>query len=220
MTQFERLTVIAGFVGIFINVILLGAFVWQLRVLGKQVDQASTATNRDHERRRKQATIDFYASTLQKRAELRTTLPYDRDSAGILVLIEQASVDDKLGKMITEYLNLFELLAAGVNTDVFDFSVVERVAGGRIMAIARNYSPWIEWRRKLLENPRLYLELELLAEWVEKHRASGKTALTVDLLLEGNTRPTDQTSLGFSCAQPVGGDACRIQRQARRRLPV
>ena len=150
MTQFEQWTLVSAFAGLLVNVILLLAAVWQLRALGKQVGHASTATNQDHERRRKQATIDFYASTLQKRSEFRTILPYDRDSASILNLLEQAnSENNQLGKAITEYLNLFELLATGVRTDVFDFSVIERAAGGRIVAIARNYRPWIEQRRSL-----------------------------------------------------------------------
>jgi hypothetical protein len=67
-------------------------------------------------------------------------------------------------------LNLFELLATGVRTDVFDLLVVERAAGGRILGIASNYRPWIEQRRKLLHAPRLYQEIEWLAEQVEKHR--------------------------------------------------
>jgi hypothetical protein len=36
----------------------------------------------------------------------------------------------------------------------------------------------------------------------------------------GVLRGISEPSLGFSCAQPVGGDAYLIQRQARRRLPV
>jgi hypothetical protein len=90
MTLFEKMTIIAAFAGIFINLILLLAVIRQLRVLGKQVSQATLATSLDHERRRKQATIDFYASTLQKRAELRDILPADRDSTAILDLVGQA----------------------------------------------------------------------------------------------------------------------------------
>jgi hypothetical protein len=112
-------------------------FALQLRALRLQVRQAAQATDSDHRRRRVPATIEFYATTLEKRDQLRKLLPYDRDADAIRDLLARASKEtDEVGKPVTEYLSLFELLATGVNTDVFDLDTIERVAGG-LAAVVR-----------------------------------------------------------------------------------
>jgi len=165
MTSFERASLVAAFAGVFVALI---AFVVELGLLRRQIAQATTSTKLDHARRRMQATIEFYETTLSKRAELRAYLPYDRDAAAVAALLARAShEDDEPGKAITEYLGLFELLAAGVRTGVFDHGVIARIAGSRIRAIAANYGPWIEARRRLHGNPALYQEIEWLARSLE-----------------------------------------------------
>jgi hypothetical protein len=165
MTSFERASLVAAFAGVLVALV---AFVVELRLLRRQVAQATKSTKLDHERRRMQATIEFYETTLNKRAELRAYLPYDRDAPAVAALIARVlHEDDQAGKAITEYLSLFELLAAGVRTGVFDHDVIKRIAGGRIVAITANYRPWIEARRKLYRNPALYQEIEWLAQSFE-----------------------------------------------------
>ena len=171
VSLFEGLSLAAAFSGVVVSVIAFGVLIWQVRLLARQLGQARDATDRDHERRQKQATIDFYAVTLDKMAELRNTLPYDRDLAGIQDMLSRVNgEDDEVGKAVTEYLSLFELLATGVRTGVFDLSVLERAAGSRIRAIASHYRPWIKQRRELFDNPHLYEELEQLAKEVEDQR--------------------------------------------------
>jgi hypothetical protein len=171
VTRIESLSLLAAFSGVFVNVVAFGLLIWQLRILARQLGQARDATALDHDRRQKQATIDFYAVTLDKMAELRAVLPYDRDEAGVQDMLSRVKgEDDQVGKAITEYLSLFELLATGVRTGVFDLSVLERAAGGRIRAIASHYRPWIQQRRELFDNPHLYEELEQLASEIRHHR--------------------------------------------------
>ena len=165
MTSFERTSLVAAFAGVLVTLV---AFVVELGLLRRQVAQATTSTKLDHERRRKQATIEFYETTLNKRTELRAHLPYDRDAQAVAGLLASVShEDDDAGKAITEYLSLFELLAAGVRSGVFDHDVIQRIAGSRIRAIATNYRPWIEARRQLYSNPALYQEIEWLAQSFE-----------------------------------------------------
>jgi hypothetical protein len=82
-----------------------------------------------------------------------------------------AKETDEVGKPVTEYLSLFELLATGVNTDVFDLGTIERVAGGRVRSIAKNYRPWIDQRRRQFDSPLLYEEIEQLGETLEDRHA-------------------------------------------------
>ncbi|MGH8910689.1 MAG: DUF4760 domain-containing protein [Egibacteraceae bacterium] len=173
MTAYEQWSLIIGAVGVGINLILFAFFVLQLRVLRQQVDQARKATELDHQRRKAQATIEFYATTLEKRSQLRATLPYDRDADAIRILLERANDEtNEVEKPVMEYLGLFELLATGVNTDVFDLATMERIAGGGIRAMAANYKPWIDHRRRKFDSPLLYVELEELAAVLEKRRAA------------------------------------------------
>jgi hypothetical protein len=172
VTSFERLSLVAAFTAIAVNVIVFVAFVWQLRYLGKQVRDASTATQLDHDRRRKQATIEFYTDLLTMRAALSDHVPYDRDAAAVAELLTRAANGDDIAtRAILEHLSLYELFAAGVRTDVFDFSVAWRTAGNRIVAIMDNYRPWIDERRVILGQPGLYYELEWLAKEVSKYDA-------------------------------------------------
>ena len=111
---------------------------------------------------------EFYAATLDKWSDLRMSLPYDRNAVAVAALLGTvASEDDEDGKVITEYLSTFELLACGVLTDIFDQAVIERIAGGRIRAVAANYGPWIRQWRETHGNQKIYLELESLAALFE-----------------------------------------------------
>jgi hypothetical protein len=173
VTRYELLSAASSIGALVIGLATLVALLWQLRLLVKQVALAANATRLDHERRRRQATLDFYATTLAKRSELRAVLPYDRNVAGVHALLARAvDEEDEAGNAITGYLSLFESLGAGVRDDVYSFPVVEAVAGGRVLAIVENYRPWIEDRRRHFQNPRLYEHLEWLADQIARHRAA------------------------------------------------
>ena len=178
-STYNAFDIIVTGIGVLVNVALFAFFGMQLRelrrqnsfassqasLLKRQVEQAQEITARDHDRRSRQATIDFYATTLSKRAEFRSILPYDRDFDDIAQLLELAKQDDGLiDKEITEYLALFELLATGANTGVFDLETLRLIAKGPICAIVDYYGPWIEARRTKYGSPSLYSELETLTE--------------------------------------------------------
>jgi len=64
---------------------------------------------------------------------------------------------------VTEYLNLWESVATGVNMDVLDFRTMERLAGGNVLAVWTNYYDWIVWRREVYDSSTLFQELQTLA---------------------------------------------------------
>lgn len=164
MTQFERLSIAAAFAAVITNLVLFVVFWLQLRQLKRQVQLAEAESALDHRQRRAQATIDYYRTTLEKRSELRSKLPHDSDAEGIRNLINtRLGHDGVIDSAVADYLAMFELLAAGVNTDVLELSVIDRLANRRIRDIAANYGPWIEHRRVELGHPRLCLELTSLA---------------------------------------------------------
>jgi hypothetical protein len=174
LTNFESATLLISFVGLAVNVIVFIVFVVQLRLLVRQLKQASSTTALDHDRRRQQATLEFIAQTLERRAEMRATLPNDRDGVAVRKMLARVSKGDReTAKIVGEYLSLHELLATGVRMGIFDFDVLERVAG-RILAMFANYEPWIREQRIELDNPRLYEDLEWFVSRVHEHRSSAR----------------------------------------------
>jgi len=171
MTIFERATFLVSLVGLFVSVVVFVVFVVQLRLLVRQLKQASKADALDHDRRRQQATLEFVAQTLERRAAMRASLPNDRNGDAIRKMLRRVGKgDEEMGKLVSEYLSLYELLASGVRMGIFDFYVLERVAG-RILAMYKNYEPWVKQQRKQQQNPRLYEDLEWFVTRVIEHRS-------------------------------------------------
>jgi len=172
LTTFDVLSLVAAFSGVVLNLILFPIFVLQLRELSNQVIQARQTTERDHLRRQSQATIEFYRDTIEKRLALRAHLPDERDEVGVKEAIRAASAhpDGPEEYAVKEYLSFLELLATGVNTQVMQVEIMDRIAGSRIAAAARNYRPWIDARRARLHDPRMYEELIRLGKTIDKMR--------------------------------------------------
>ncbi len=173
MTTFEKTSILVGALGLLVNGALFVVFFLQLRELRRQIKGSSEADKRDHERRRKQATIEFYAATLERRNALRHELAEDRDSEAITRVTEKLREQGKSAPewhSVVEYLNLWETLATGVNSDVLDYSTISRLSGQRVISIVRNYWSWIDWRRSELASPSVYSELETLATRIADER--------------------------------------------------
>ncbi|MEU6547052.1 DUF4760 domain-containing protein [Streptomyces sp. NPDC046859] len=151
MSSYERLSLIFSFVA-------FGAVVWQLHLL-------SRSTNRDHDRRRKQATMEYLTANMDRRKALFDEgIPLERDHQAISDRINLAlSGDDQETKRITAYLTIYNFLAVGTQADAFDLDVIHEAWGGFIIAVWNNYRPWIEAQREEHGAPSVYENLEWLA---------------------------------------------------------
>ncbi|NUT38077.1 MAG: DUF4760 domain-containing protein [Hamadaea sp.] len=153
------------------NIVVFGVLLWQLRVLRSQITQTGHATLLDHDRRRKQATIEFYATTLHQQRQLREVLPHDRESGKVDRVVRRALAgDDTLNKAIADYLTLHNLIAVSVRSDVFDVSVIDHIFGGRLMQLEANYRAWVTHARESLNYPTMYSDIEWLAGEVARRR--------------------------------------------------
>lgn len=160
MSRYETWTVTVAVFGAVVNTIVFLLLAFQLRLLRTQIDDARMVAQDDHERRKQQATIEFYAMTLQESARAEQHLPNDYDTAAVAQL---DYADPPTRRAVISYLRLFESLSAGVNTGVFDLRTIDHIAGGRIIAIHHAYSPYIEGQRSVTNQRRMYEELERLA---------------------------------------------------------
>lgn len=165
-------------VGILVNLIVFGGLAWQIRLVAIQVRQAREAAKHDHDRRRKQATLEFFSSSLQVERELMVDMPPVRlpDRIGPYVveaIAEVESGDLSRGRKIDGMLGLYERLAVAVRTDIIDHEVLYRMMGTRMIAVYRNLLPWIIWIRDFYGEPDLYVELQWLASEYERRLAAG-----------------------------------------------
>ena len=136
--------------------------IWQIRIGINSVRQ-------DHDRRRKQATIEYINDVRDRyRAEHRHLLrvlggPVNAES------VEKIQSNPELNARLLDLLGLFEGLAAGVNAGVFDVELLNRVSGGYLIRVFETYKAYMLARRQS-RWPSLYREFEELVENLRKLR--------------------------------------------------
>lgn len=181
MREFEAWSLIIAGGAAVTNIVVFGVLLLQLSYLRRQIRQAQESTELDHGRRRRQATIEFYATTLDRLQRLREDLPHDRDSAAVEAVTRRAlSGDDEANKKIAAYLTMHNLVAVSVRSDVFDVVVIDHLFGGRLLALVANYGPWIEHTRRQLSYPTMYSDLEWLADQIAARRAETPPLTSAD----------------------------------------
>jgi hypothetical protein len=138
-------------------------FLWaQLRAARR--DAAEVAA-----RERRQATMQFFADTLEIRRTMALDLPEDRDAAGIARLLETLRGDSAEARhrrgMLNEYLSWWELTATSIHDEVgvFEPRLLQLFASGRIYAVWVNYRPFILEMRAQYGDPEIYDQIETLA---------------------------------------------------------
>jgi hypothetical protein len=165
VSSYEWWSLVASFGSLLVSVVAFGAVAWQLILL-------SRSTKQDHDRRRKQATMEYLTANMDRRKELFDEgIPNERDPAAIASLVGRALAgDDAATKLITTYLTTFNFLAVGAQSDAFDSTVIDEAWGGLIIAVWENYRPWIEAQRARYGEPRVWDNLEWLAGHMEPRR--------------------------------------------------
>jgi hypothetical protein len=122
----------------------------------------------DHERRKKQATIEYVGQILR---DARYKIDSHRSSEDLTN--EQVSALIANPADSAEWRNAigaFEHLAVGVNAGVYDKDILYRMAGGYITRLFTYVEPYVQAARGN-NYPRAYCEFEALAhEFEERHR--------------------------------------------------
>ncbi|MEV4333509.1 DUF4760 domain-containing protein [Streptomyces sp. NPDC049597] len=167
MTSYECWSLVASFGALLVSVVAFGAVLWQLVML-------SRATTLDHDRRRKQATVEYLAATMDRRKELRDEgIPDERDPAAVSALIGRMDAGDRTAtRLVYSYLTIYNHLGVGARSDAFDLRVIDQAWGGSVIAIWEGYRPWIERQRRARCEPRLYEDLEHLAALMTPRRVT------------------------------------------------
>ncbi|MCM1495974.1 MAG: DUF4760 domain-containing protein [Bacteroides sp.] len=131
------------------------------------------STLADCERTQKQATMDLY---IEIKEELYITNQeiYKRFKRNI-VNYEDIENNEEMLAMIKRYLNIMELMAAGINTGIYNIDVFDRLYGDVTVRLADQLQDYIHNRRKRVKAPELYLDFELLVVKLKKmHEKRGQ----------------------------------------------
>jgi uncharacterized protein DUF4760 len=160
--------------GLVVNVIVLGFLIVQITLLRRQVDLARDAFVDEQRRSKKQATLDFMAATLDRRHQLHAKVPDETDRAATAQFLDSLKQSNTPPRFLFDYLNYYEVIAAGVNDGTLDLDIVDRTSGSTIRRIADTYRQFIEKRRQVNDQPTLYCELLALAETVQRRREGAR----------------------------------------------
>jgi hypothetical protein len=157
-------------VGLIINGIGIIFVAAQVALGRRQIEQGEVKSESERVRAKKQATIDFYMSTVRQVNHWREILPDDWDDSAINSMVETAySFRDRIILLrIAEYLGFFEALATAVRHDVYDIEVLASIAGSRILNIAQGYHPFFVRRRIEVGTSLAYEHLEWLASQISR----------------------------------------------------
>ena len=140
------------------------------------IDAQLKAVRSDHERRRKQSTLEYYTRLQDRHSKTRPKLhktlnlnkPDDQlartEAESIFESTEKVTVKNQLMGVLNDH----EYLAVGVNTGIFDFDVVDRLGNKSIRAVVHRYKHWIDVAQETTKSKRTYGELEKLASDLKK----------------------------------------------------
>lgn len=117
-----------------------GVAIWQLLAIRKN-------SKADHERRRKQATIEFHHKISSKCYELLSQIncKFQED---MVINVCDVKDDDATIKVIKKYLALMEMLAVGINTGIYDIAMFDRMNGAFVIRCYNRFKEIIAFLRR------------------------------------------------------------------------
>ena len=129
----------------------------------------------DHDRRKKQSTIEYIATIRpiwkKSRRALNNKFGTDKLSENDIDIIIN---EKKLLRMVRDMLGWLEHMALGANTDIYDKDVVYRMSGSNLIRIHNRLSLYIQMAQR--DNPHAYIEFsELIRYFEEKRRTRPST---------------------------------------------
>ena len=126
----------------------------------------------DHERTKKQSTIEYINSIRQyyKPLEVKLTRKF-----GKTAVINLADIDDDIKEDIRELLSVIENLSTGVNSEVYDAEIINRMSGSYFINLYKRLQPYIDHARIRDNNPLYFQEFEAMINCFKEMRNTKNT---------------------------------------------
>lgn len=163
-------------VGFIVNGVGLIFIAAQVVLARRQLRESLAQAAREAARIKRQATIEFYMATMRNVNEWRSVVPDDWDKLRIEAFTRSVYRRNGASKMLAlaSYLAYFEALAVAVRADVYDLTVLDAIAGSRILNICQNYQLFFSLRRNEVGSAFAYRNLEWLANSIHELRSSAE----------------------------------------------
>ncbi|WP_433221418.1 DUF4760 domain-containing protein [Dactylosporangium sp. CS-047395] len=165
----DAVSAIAAVAALIVNIVFLALLVKQLRLLQRQINDASEAFATEQLRVKRQSTLEHLAATMEHRRLVSSEVPSDTDIQAVKQFTRDADSNSPRGRLLRNYLNFYEDLAAGINAEVFDIEVVARTSGTIIVRVFDAYKDFIDRVRQATGHNLAYVEMEYLAQALEPH---------------------------------------------------
>jgi hypothetical protein len=156
--------------GFTVSVVALIFLAWQLVLLRVQIKQAKDAFVTEQARVRRQSTLEFIATTLERRQALGRDVPSELDKTAVAKFLEEAKADRRVHRRLDDYLNYFEMVATGVNNEIFDIDVIDRASGTIIVRVEETYRDFVRDVREREAAPTIWKETQALATAIRARR--------------------------------------------------
>ena len=129
-----------------------------------QIRQQTKISRADHDRQKKQSTIEFYNLISTESQTLLDAI------VGKKLNLDAVNSNKMLRKSVVRYLSRLERLAIGIATDVYDFDVLNLMSGRYLCKKHEQFREYIEESRVKKGAPMLFKEFELLVLRIEEYR--------------------------------------------------
>ena len=83
-----------------------------------------------------------------------------KDTLTLLKKPSKLSVEERI--KLELILGYMERIAIGVDCDLYDIEIIRRTSRRFIVTTFMNCKPYIDWKRRRLNNPKIFCELEVL----------------------------------------------------------
>jgi hypothetical protein len=166
--------VLAAYVGAGVNAVGLAFVAIQVVLARRQLQHAQDTNNAEIRRVRRQATIEYFMSTVEQRERLAAGMPDSHDTDEINQYIDAAFSEEGGAKQrrLRDYFSFYEAMAVAVAADVYDLVVLDAMDGGTIRSITTNYRAYFQRVRGTPQSSTWFVELE----WLVSRNPSGFTS--------------------------------------------
>lgn len=138
--------------------------VFQLLQLKKSNILQQRTLMADHERRKKQSTLEYYSNIYPFLSEFRTKI-IDVFGNGYVTPDDVRYIQNKdIQKMIYEYLVIIERFAVGINSGIYDINVFAKTSGKVVSDMYKKLSPIIENMRIIQNYPEMFNDFEKMSK--------------------------------------------------------
>jgi hypothetical protein len=132
--------------------------------LATQIKQQTEIARENHDRKKKQSTIEFY-NTISLESER-----FSDNIGGKFWDTKSILSNEVSNKSVSRYLSRLERLAIGVKSDIYDFETIYIMSGDYLIKRYEELKEYIEYTReaRILKNH--YREFELMVKRLENRR--------------------------------------------------